>query len=141
MAVRILETTIIGMAFLLARAPLTSAGTVEWSGEGGTNRWVDAANWKGGKEPGNGDVAKIGSIPPGGRIVLDQSRSIGRLEVELQSSHQRLLLDGHGQLLLTGVDTMPSKPVSLRVANGTLQIGPSLTIDVQGTRPQVSDPV
>ena len=66
--------------------------------------------------------------------MLDGASSVGRLEVELADKDAVVSLDGPGKLVLTGVDTVIGKPLSLAVKGGTLKIGPELAIDLEGTR-------
>ena len=91
-------------------------------------------NWQGNELPGEGDVVSFGAASANSRVILNQTQSIGRLLVELGSPRSRLTLDGRGKLIVTGVDSSPGKPVSLSVANGVLEVGSALQVEIQGTR-------
>ena len=116
---------------VVSLAVFAEAKTIIWTGAAGTGRWTDAGNWNGGVVPGSEDIARFESEA---KVTVDHARSVGRLEVELANKDATVVLDGPGKLVLSGVDALIGKPLSLAVKRGTLEIGPTLAVDIEGTR-------
>ena len=125
-------TSVLGLYLTLGLSAFPAGvRTMIWTGAASTDRWTDAGNWTGDVVPGSKDIARFESQAD---VVLEGASSVGRLEVELADKDAVVYIDGAGKLVLTGVDTVIGKPLSLAVKSGTLEIGPELAIDLEGTR-------
>ena len=125
-------TSVLGLYLTLGLSAFPAGvRTMIWTGAASTDRWTDAGNWTGDVVPGSNDIARFESQAD---VVLEGASSVGRLEVELADKDAVVYIDGAGKLVLTGVDTVIGKPLSLAVKGGTLEIGPELAIDLEGTR-------
>ena len=113
-----------------------STGISRWTGQGDSDRWLDAANWDPGV-PAKHDKVVIENTNSGTPIVIDDAVEVGMLTVELPQKTDRLLLEGAGILALNGWEvSIPGKGKygTALITTGILDIGPDLTFDIRHQR-------
>jgi len=105
-----------------------------WTGKAKNGRWPDTENWQDGRIPGSADVVRITRFSGPRTIDIAEPTTIGRLEIELESPDEGVVLTGDGPLVLSGVDRLRGKPTTLQVMGGSLEFRHPLRVEIEGPR-------
>ena len=105
-----------------------------WTGLAGNGLWPDARNWREERLPGPEDVVRIEAVSGPSTIHIPEPATIGRIEVELESPDDEIVITGAGPLILSGVDRLRGKPTTLQVMRGTLEFRHPVRVQIEGPR-------
>ena len=111
-----------------------------WTGSVGNGQWNDPTNWSESILPGSADVVRFSGAIGDCEICIEDTITVGRIEMKTDSTDDRVVLTGGGTLILNGVDRLLGKPTTLQVMKGTLDFRNPLCVQVEGPRFSVNAP-
>ena len=103
-----------------------------WTGSVGNGQWNDPTNWSESILPGSADVVRFSGAIGDCEICIEDTITVGRIEMKTDSTDDRVVLTGGGTLILNGVDRLLGKPTTLQVMKGTLDFRNPLCVQVEG---------